>query len=633
MQLSKHANAPPSVRELLANGKWSLRRSMSTAPGHSAGLIATSFVSSLIPAAIALASGALARELHDAAELSDSTFPRLGLWLGLVILVFCVRGVTGTLRVFFRQHLGDELQWKLSRDLLEHSAQLGLDFFEDPDSQDMLSMATRQPGMHCSGFLMRMIDSATALIKVASLLWILVLISPWVVVILVVAGAPLLLIELRIAGRHHIVASLNTRRRRWIKYYLSQFMHYRTVAASRLLNLLPIMLDRFDTIREEILSSLHSIYRSRALGRLCALLLYFAALTAVLVGMGSRAWSGSITWSALTTFAIASLFLQGTLDSLFTATAGIVEHSLFLTHIVAYLEERPSIDKNHGATPSPVRGEIELQGVTFAYPGSEAPALDNVTLRIGAGETVAIVGHNGSGKTTLTKLLARFYDIDEGRILIDGVDLREWSPRYLRDQLAMVFQEPLRYEATASDNIAFGDWPNLLNQPEAIRRAAEAANVDEMIRALPEGYQTHLGRLFGQATLSGGQWQRLALARALVRNTRILIMDEPTLNLDVESEMEFVDSVLRSGQDRTTIIISHRFSTIRRVDRIFLLEEGKLVEQGTQEELMTQDGLYAHLYRLHARFAGEYKVEEEAPSSKNRNRGRGVSVPVSQAKA
>jgi ATP-binding cassette subfamily B protein len=237
--------------------------------------------------------------------------------------------------------------------------------------------------------------------------------------------------------------------------------------------------------------------------------------------------------------------------------------------------------------------------VTFTYPRASRPTIQNLSLSIREGETVAIVGHNGAGKTTLAKLIARLYRADRGQILVDGVPIEEYALQTLYQQVAFVFQHATRYEATAGENIAYGDWRRLLDRPDEVVRIARSARVDEMVRRLPDGYETLLGRMFGDADLSGGQWQKLSIARGLACDPALVILDEPAANLDVQSEHAMYQAVHELIRDRTTILISHRFSTVGMADRIFVLDEGYLVEEGTHEELLACGGTYAAICRTH----------------------------------
>jgi len=314
-----------------------------------------------------------------------------------------------------------------------------------------------------------------------------------------------------------------------------------------------------------------------------------------------RTVTGALTWGTLQFLAGAIAGTSANIQSVFSTFSSIADQSLFLTDLVEFLKVRPKISSKPDAIPAPrpIRDGFVFEQVTFAYPGIRRAVLDRLDLRIEPGERIALIGENGEGKTTIVKLLTRLYDPTAGRILLDGVDLRDYSIEDLHSQIGVIFQDFMRYEMTARQNIATGRIDLL--EDGAVETAARKSLADQVIERLPKGYDQLLGLRFeGGVDLSGGEWQKVALARAYFRDAQVVILDEPTASLDARSEYDVFQRFAELTQGKTALLISHRFSTVRMADRIAVLENGRIVEHGSHRQLLSLGGRYSGMFELQA---------------------------------
>jgi ATP-binding cassette subfamily B protein len=295
---------------------------------------------------------------------------------------------------------------------------------------------------------------------------------------------------------------------------------------------------------------------------------------------------------------------QALLREMFSSLVSLYGNSLFLSNLYEFLDLKRTIAEplHPKAFPKPLKIGIQFDRVQFRYPGSSRPLLEDISLTIRAGETIALVGENGAGKTSLIKLLCRLYDPTSGRITVDGIDLRQFQTTDLRREISVVFQDYAHYNLTARENIGFGNVNQLFHDDE-IRLAAQKAGADEAIAALPYSYDTILGKQFEQGEeLSIGEWQKVALARAFLRQAQILVLDEPTSALDAIAEHQVFEQFRQLTQGKTAILISHRLSSVKLADRIYVLQDGRIVESGTHNELIRRNGSYAHLFETQAQY-------------------------------
>jgi len=504
--------------------------------------------------------------------------------------------------------LGDLVANRTSIELMEHAASLDLEQLENSEIYDKLERARRQT-VGRIGLVTGLLGSLQDLITLGTLVVALAVYVPWLLVLLVLAVLPSFLGESRFAALSYSLLYSWTEERRQLDYL--RYIGASDVSAKevKLFGLADFLVRRYAdlstdfyeankdlAIRRAIVSSLLSVVGT--LG-------YYAAYGAIiyLTVTHHQSPAGPFTIGVLT-FLIASFrqsrdLIQRTLLS----ASQMVEQSLYLEDLFSFLEVAPRIRSLPDAptVPSPFREGFVFENVGFRYPDSERWAVRHLSFRLRPGERIALVGENGAGKTTLAKLLARLYDPSEGRILLEGRDLREYDVDSLRARVGVIFQDFFRYDFPLRENIAVGDIARLLDQP-AIESAAERSLADSVAARLRGGFAQLLGRRFeGGVDLSGGEWQKVALARAYLREADLLILDEPTAALDARAEYEVFQRFSDLTVGRMAVLISHRFSTVRMADRILVLAGGELIEEGSHAELLALGGQYAELFRLQAR--------------------------------
>jgi ATP-binding cassette subfamily B protein len=489
--------------------------------------------------------------------------------------------------------------------ILEKALTLELAQFEDSEFYDKLTRARREASSRPLSLVNRTFGLAQNLVSLVSYGVLLVQFSPWAVAVLIVAGLPSFIAETRFSGEAFTLfrwRSPDTRMQIYLETVLAREDNVKEV---KLFGLGPLLLQRY----RNIFNRLNTRDRSLAIRRdgwgFALSLIGTAALYGAYAWIAASAVLSRITLGQMTMYLM--LFRQGqsAVAAILTAIGGMYEDNLYLSTLYEYLEtpsarEEPMPAAEPGSGPRPDDG-IRFEGVSFTYPGASRPALSNIDLHIRPGESLALVGENGSGKTTLIKLLTRLYRPQTGRILLDGKDLEDWDEESLRQRIGVIFQDFARYQFLVGENIGAGDV-RFFDDDERWREAAEKGMADEIVSDLPEGYQTQLGKWFkGGQELSGGQWQKIALARAFMRSEAdILVLDEPTAAMDAAAEATIFEHFRKLTESRIAILISHRFSTVRMASQIVVIENGRIIERGSHQELMKLDGHYARLFQLQA---------------------------------
>jgi ATP-binding cassette subfamily B protein len=533
--------------------------------------------------------------------IASGRLARLGLLVALEFGLTVLADLSGRLSSLVDSLLAETYSNHASVKLMEKAASLDLEQFESSDQQDRLDRARRQVTGRTAllGLVFGQIqDILTAVSFIVGLIayW------PWLILLMLVALVPSLLGELKFNAQGYRLDYFRTPERRQLDYVRYLGSSIETAKEVKLFGLDRFLIDRFRRFAETMFRDNRRLATRRAMwGGL------FAALgtVAYYVAYGAIIWrtvEGAFSLGDMTFMVGSFLRLKGLLDGLLLGFSQVAGQALYLEDLFSFFEIRPRIVSKPGAAPvpKPIGTGFVFEDVGFRYEGAERWAIRHLDLTIAAGEVLALVGENGAGKTTIVKLLARLYDPTEGRILLDGRDLRDYDLDDLRNHVGVVFQDFVRFHFTAAENIAMGRV-EAAGDRARIERAADRSLAGQVVGRLPLGFEQPLGRRFsGGVDLSGGEWQKIAIARAYMRDAEVLVLDEPTSALDAQSEYEVFQRFRDLSAGRTTLLISHRFSTVRMADRIIVLDDGRIVEAGTHQELLARGGRYAAMFELQA---------------------------------
>jgi len=564
-------------------------------------ILLTSIVQAFIPAASLWVSKLLLDDVALAVQgRLAGGFPTLAGLLALQVSIGVVGTLLSTLQGSARELLGDTLQNRIQRKILEKAAGLELTHYENPKTYDAMLNANREVGTRPLGLFTQILSLGQAVITLLSIGTLLSRLGWAVMPLVLLATVPGVWVSTRYGFENYRMVRRRAPEARMQNYMANVLMTDTAVKEVRMFSFEDYVLGRWQDLYAKFRAQLVPLVHKRGAWGLATSL--FSALLIALATLQvlARAAAGRISVGDFALFVQGIAQVQAQFSTLLTGFSGIYQNLLYMRNLFEFLE-LPARDLNAGEEWQGPIQDIEFQNVSFRYPGAKADVLHGVSFRIRRGESLALVGENGAGKTTVVKLLTRLYEPSGGRILLNGLDAARFSPRSVQQQMSVIFQDYAQYELSVRENLALSQIEEQSDEKK-LGTAAARSRADEVLAELPQGFDTQLGRYydFGRK-LSGGQWQRLALGRLYFRDASVLVFDEPTAALDAQAEFEVIESLRQQAEGRITVIISHRFSTVRLADKIVVLQNGQVMETGSHEELLRQDGIYTTLFRLQAR--------------------------------
>lgn len=495
--------------------------------------------------------------------------------------------------------LADRYTKYISVRVMEHASHLDLERYEDPDFYDKLERARVQATDRLATIRMmgQLLQQVVVTITMAGSI---IFYAPWLLLILVASVIPTFAGETHFAFLHYALNFKQTPARRQIDYLRVLGASKESAKELKLFGLGAFLTARFRKLSDQILDEDISLAKRRFWATTALSLLgtvgYYATYAIVIY----RTVLGRYNIGTLYFLTGAIAGASSNIQTVFSTFSGLADQALFMSDLIEFFKVKPKTQSGSLPAPRPIRRGFEFKDVSFAYPGTTRQVLSHLNFVLEPGERIALIGENGQGKTTIVKLMTRLYDPTEGEILLDGIDLREYDLEDLSREIGVIFQDFMRYEMTAAENIAMGKV-EYSEANEKIEGAAQKSGAHGLIQGLPGGYQQMLGRRFESGVdLSGGQWQKIALARAYLRDAQVLILDEPTASLDARSEHEVFERFAELTAGKMALLISHRFSTVRMADQILVLENGQIAEAGSHHDLMVQGGRYSQMFELQA---------------------------------